>query len=43
MSDCPGYVKRARERRPEAVIARVASWVFVLAALAVVIIQVVMR
>ena len=43
MTGCPGYVKRARERRPEVVIARVASWVFVLAVLGVVVIQVVMR
>ena len=43
MTGCPGYVKRARERRPEAVIARVASWVFILAVLMVDLIQVVMR
>ena len=43
MTGCPGYVKRARERRPEAVIARVASWVSVIAVLGVVVIQVVMR
>ena len=43
MTGCPGYVKRARERRPEAVIARVASCLFVLAVLVVVVIQVVMR
>ena len=43
MNNCPGYVKRARERRPEAVIARVASWLFVAAVLVVVLIQVVMR
>ena len=43
MNNFPGYVKRARERRPEAVIARVASWVFILSVLVVVLIQVVMR
>lgn len=39
----PGYVKRARERRPETRIARLASFLFIVAIVAVVLVEVVMR
>ena len=39
----PPSVQKSIDARPENVVARVASWVFVLAVLMVVLIQVVMR